>query len=256
MKIDAQLAIVTAQQELSKLKNGTSNDDALTKLHVAQDEVTRLVKQYESYSLIANFAGTVTETKIQVGDAVTSTNDTYIYVENPNLIDITLQVGQSDILQLNKWDMVEISLDVYPGEIFSWILSEISTVPSTTSEVWSYTAKVTFEKPEGKRILWGMSATVVFTMSQKENVLIIPNSAVSTKDGFYYVTKPDKTKHIIEIGESDISNTEVISWLSLWDEVLSITISAGDLEISGVTQEDTIEWMEGEFETPPSPWWP
>jgi multidrug resistance efflux pump len=77
----------------------------------------------------------------------------YIYVENPNLIEITLDVEQTDILKLSLNDPVSITLDVFPDDVFSGIISEISTVPVTNNGVSTYTVKVMFEKQKGKNIL-------------------------------------------------------------------------------------------------------
>jgi hypothetical protein len=77
----------------------------------------------------------------------------YIYVENPNLIEITLDVEQTDILKLSLNDAVSITLDVFSQDVFSGVISEISTVPVTNNGVSTYTVKAMFEKPIGKNIL-------------------------------------------------------------------------------------------------------
>jgi HlyD family secretion protein len=77
----------------------------------------------------------------------------YIYVENPNLIEITLDVEQTDILKLSLNDSVTVILDVFPDDIFSGVISEISTVPVINNGVSTYTVKSMFEKPIGKNIL-------------------------------------------------------------------------------------------------------
>jgi HlyD family secretion protein len=74
-------------------------------------------------------------------------------VENPNLIEISLDVEQTDILKLSVGDAVTVTLDVFPDDIFSGVFSEISTVPTTANGTSTYAAKVLFDKPSGKNIL-------------------------------------------------------------------------------------------------------
>jgi hypothetical protein len=44
-----------------------------------------------------------------------------------------------------------------------------------------------------------MTATVNFTISQKKNVIVVPNSALTTMDNMYYVTLEDGTQQPVEI---------------------------------------------------------
>ncbi len=55
-----------------------------------------------------------------------------------------------------------------------------------------------------------MTATVNFTISQKKNVVVVPNSALTSSNGEYYVTMEDGTQKSVLIGESDDTNTEIV----------------------------------------------
>lgn len=248
----AQLAVSDAKKEIFYIENGYNNttvQNAYNQLIQAQSNLDTVLKRYENYQLIANFDGTVTEMNVQVWDTISASNidDTYIYVENPNLIEITLDVEQTDILKLSVWDDVSITLDVFPSDIFSWVISEISTVPVTNNGVSTYTVKAMFERPTEKNILWWMTATVNFTVSQKKNVILVPNSSLTTTNGLYYVTMEDGTQQQVVIWESDDTNTEIISWLVPGDVILGIKISATDLTDSGVSTSTN--------ENNAGPWW-
>lgn len=218
-RLEAQSKVREAEQKIYDINNGYGNDEVETAknaLDDAQTAIENTIKQYERYQLIANFGGTVTEAKIQVGDTVNDTNNTYIYVENPHLIEIALQIEQADILSLNKGDEVAINLDILPGDLFSGIIAELSTVPNNGGGEMSYgpstyTAKIIFEKPADKKILGGMSATITYTVSQKSNVLLVPNPALRMGDSGMMVTMADGSTRSVEIGESDSYNTEILS---------------------------------------------
>lgn len=244
-RLEAQAKVREAEQKIYDLNNGYGNDEietAKNALHDAQTAIENTIKQYERYQLIANFGGTVTEAKIQVGDTVNDTNNTYIYVENPHLIEIALQIEQADILSLNKGDEVVINLDILPEDSFSGVIAELSTVPNNGGGEMSYgpstyTAKIIFEKPADKKILGGMSATITYTISQKSNVLLVPNPALRMGDSGMIVTMADGSTRNIEVGESDNYNTEILSGLQEGEEILSISISNNDISQAGIFDE-------------------
>jgi len=73
-----------------------------------------------------------------------------------------------------------------------------------------------------------MSVSVNVITNAKQNVLMVPNSAVKTKDGTYYVLvlgSPTPTEKVVEIGLSDDTNTEITNGLAEGDQVVTRTIS-------------------------------
>lgn len=260
----AQLAVSDAKKEIFYIENGYNNTNvqsAYNQLIQAQSNLETVLKKYENYQLIANFEGTVTEMNVQVWDTITAStmSDTYIYVENPNLIEITLSVEQTDILKLAMGDDLSIVLDVYPDTTFSWVISEISTVPSISNGISTYTVKAMFEKPTDKKVLWWMTATVNFTVSQKKNVVVVSNSSLTSTNGNYYVTMEDGTQQQVEIGESDDTKTEIISWLVPGDTILGMKISNSDLAtawVSSTTEDSKFPWGGGGWAPDNnSAWW-
>lgn len=79
-----------------------------------------------------------------------------------------------------------ISLDAYANSSYSGVVSSVSTNPTETSNVVSYTAKILL--PEMKDSIFdSMSATVEIIVAQKDNVLLIPSNAIKTASGETYV---------------------------------------------------------------------
>jgi macrolide-specific efflux system membrane fusion protein len=82
----------------------------------------------------------------------------------------------------------------------------------------------------------GMTSNVVFNVSEKDNILLIPSEAIQqTPDGQSFVLKGpakkgDKPQTItIQTGLTDGKQTEVISGLQEGDKVLIKAFSAGQL---------------------------
>ncbi|MDR2189843.1 MAG: HlyD family efflux transporter periplasmic adaptor subunit [Candidatus Peribacteria bacterium] len=108
----------------------------------------------------------------------------YIYVENNNILEMILSVEQVDIVKLKMGMEVIVYLDAYPNSSYRGVISEVNTVPTTAGGITTYSVKITFEKNHPEEvILAGMGGNAKIITSQTKNVLIVPNQAISRKDG-------------------------------------------------------------------------
>jgi len=152
-----------------------------------QDSLESLLDKYEDYRLEANFDGVITQMDIQVGDNIETSSTTaqkYIYVENNNVLEMTLSVEQVDIVKLKQGMEVVVYLDAYSTTSYQGLITEINTVPTTSAGVATYQVIVTFEKnTPDEVILAGMGGNAKIITAQTENVLVVPNQAISRKEG-------------------------------------------------------------------------
>lgn len=209
--------ITSARNQLSKLKRNLQNT----------------LDKYEDYQLVANFDWVVTEMDIMVWDNIKNSSNNfdqkYIYVENNNVIEMTFNIEQVDIIQLKVWMEAEVFLDAYPNQTYHGYITEISTIPSTSSTTTTYEMTVTFEKndPNEMILAWmGWSANI--SLHKTENVLLVPSQAITTLSGNQVVKLKQWDKRIdqiVEIGDSDETNTEIISWLKAGDIVKSMYVT-------------------------------
>ena len=100
----------------------------------------------------------------------------------------------------------------------------------TTYQVWVWPDKV----PSYMRS--GMTANVVFNVSQKEDVLVLPSDAVQQEGDRSYVLVPSldpkgKPQTVtVQTGITDGKQTEITSGLKEGDKVLTTAFSAAQLE--------------------------
>jgi len=258
-KLNLQVDVLKAQQEKDKATLEDNIDTAIrnlnkiawweslkeTQITQAQNRLKQLqrnmrniIDKYDDYELTANFDGVITEMDIQVWDSInpasTNTNPKYIYVESNNILEMTFDVEQIDIIQLKVWMDAEVYLDAYPNEIYYWKISEINTIPNTSSMTTTYTMTVIFEKNDpNQTILAGMWGSAKIILNKIEDVLIIPSQAITTISGQNMVMLKKWEQWVeqpVEIWDSDESNTEIVSWLKSGDIIKSMFYS--------------IEWME------------
>ena len=230
--------IDAALRNLNKIAWGESlKETQITKeqnnLKQLQRKLQNMMDQYDDYELTANFDWVITEMDIQVWDSINpSSNNTstkYIYVESNDILEMTFDVEQIDIIQLKVWMDAEVYLDAYPNEIYYGKITEINTIPNTNSSTTTYPMTITFEKNSpDETILAGMWWSAKIILSKTENVLLVPSQAVTTISGQNMVMLKKWTEWIetsVEIWDSDESNTEIISWLKIWDTVKSMFYS-------------------------------
>ncbi len=224
----------TQQEEIESLRNEIDN---------AQFNLTTLMKKYDEYKIIANFDGVVTKLDMQVGDSIenNASSDTqkYIYVETPDLLEVALEVDQIDIVKLSLNMPVTVSVDAFPGEVYSGYFSEIDTMPNGNS----YKASVVFQKhsPEEK-ILGGMTANVNVILNEERGKVVIPNPAIVDSEFWTKIVRLKKGESWIdqevEIGITDDMNTVILSGLKEGDIIKELYINDTSMQNFGVGAED------------------
>lgn len=201
-------------ENVEKAKNNITQ--AEIKLQNAKDSL-------EDYELISPFEWIVRKIDYKVWDKLLSDSDKYVYIENPNLVQIPVSLDQVDIVKVSVWKKATIIFDAYPTIKVEWIINSIDYTPIETSWVVTYTAYLIItDKNFDKKILSWMTADIEIIIEQKENILILPTTSITTQDDKYYVNlnknwKIIKTK--IEVWLSSWWQIEIISWLEVWDKV-------------------------------------
>ena len=253
-KLNMQIDVLKAQQEKDKATLEDNIDTSLrnlnkiawwesikesqikqakNRLNQLQRNLRNIRDKYDDYELTANFDWVITEMDIQVWDSInpasSNTNPKYIYVESNNILEMTFDVEQIDIIQLKVWMDAEVYLDAYPNEIYYGKISEINTIPNTSSMTTTYTMTVTFEKNDpNETILAGMWGSAKIILNKIENVLLVPSQAITTISWQNMVMLKRWEQWIenpVEIWDSDETNTEIISWLKAWDIIKSMFYS-------------------------------
>lgn len=246
--------IQDAKINLDKAKDGRAQKETIeaiqNEIDNMQFNLSTLMKKYDEYKIIANFDGVVTKLDMQVGDSIemnSSSSETqkYIYVETPNLLEVKLEVDQIDIVKIAMGMSVQISVDAFPGEVYSGFFSEIDTMPEGNS----YKAKVVFKKnnPEEK-ILGGMSANVEVILEEERSALVVPNPAIAdTEEGEKMVRIKRGDTWIdqkVEVWISDDAFTQILSGLKVGDTIKGLYINESSMKNLGVGEEfETNEGM-------------
>lgn len=199
--------------ELSQAKNSVAKQ----KLSLENSR-----KSLDKYELTAPFDGTIRKIDFKVWDNITADEQKYIYIENPNLVEISVTLDQLDIVKVSLWQEAKIIFDSYPDKEFIWKVSEKDSTPIATSWVTSYTVTITLDKWD-TQIFSSMTAKVYILTKSKKDVIIIPSSYIETASWItYVVTKSDSKEIKKEVATwlTDDTNTEITDWLELGEIII------------------------------------
>jgi RND family efflux transporter MFP subunit len=204
-------------------------------LKTAQNSVTNAeislantMKDLENYELQAPFSWLIRKLDFKVWDNLTSDTDNYVYIENPDLLVISVSLDQVDIVNVKEGTKAKVTFDAFPKKEFNAIITSIDYTPTATSGVISYGVKlvITDEKYSEKILSW-MTADISIITLEKNNILLLSSTAIKTDGTKNYVMMKENgvNKQVdITIGEISDGKTEILSWLSEGDSVVIETV--------------------------------
>ena len=186
---------------------------------------------YESSPLLSPENGQIVYLPTVPGQIVAQSDS--IMTMSDHLI-VNSQVDETDLAQIHMGQDATITLDAYPDQPVEGKVQRISYQSTLVNNVTTYEVDVWPAKvPSFMRS--GMTANVVFTISEKDNILLIPSEAIQSQRGQAVVLKAaatpsDKPQPVtIQTGLTDGKQTEVVSGLAEGDKILIKTFSAGQL---------------------------
>jgi HlyD family secretion protein len=220
----AQSAVEQAKAQLAKLTTPNANDVKSTQASVDQAKASRdLSKTRLDYAVIkAPFDGIVTHVDVDLGTSVTA-GRTIIGVADASEYRVKLNIDETDIAKIKVGQEVTIGLDAYANVNIPAKVTEIAATATTVQGVVNYVVTVTLN-PGQTPLKIGMTADANIIVTNKDNVLLVPNTAIRAQSNRYYVTIPKGTDQVEEIeikaGLANEQETEVISGLSEGQQVI------------------------------------
>lgn len=202
---------------------------------------SKVAKTLDDYRIVAPFAGVARRVDFQVGDNLLadSTEEKYIVLENPDDIIITIPLDQVDVVRVKKGMSATIALDAIPGQQFQGKIRAINPTPTVTSGVVSYEVEIQLPSPKDLTILSGMTATVNVETLRKENVLVVPNLALSRSNATVSVTLGSGIAATVETGVTDGRFTEILSGVNEGDSVVSVNLASAQKSSTSATADQT-----------------
>lgn len=215
-----------AKTDLSKLTApATETDLAIQEASVAQAEQTLKQAQLnlDAAGLKAPFAGVVTAVNIIAGSQI-SAGTTVATLIDRSTLHVDLRVNEHDVVRVKAGHPVSLTIDSLSDWQAQGQVTYVAPASEVVNGVVTYAVRVSFPDTDS-RVKVGMTTNVNIITARKENVLLVPNSALLPKDAGRVVQfpgadgKPPREVDV-QIGLTDGVQTEIISGLNEGDRIM------------------------------------
>ncbi len=250
----------TKEKQTADLYPKIDRDDARQR-QIASDTVRqselalqKAQNRLQDYTVRAPFDGIVTGLSVDSGDTISQTGVLASVITKK--LHVSIELNEVDAAKVKEGDIASVSFVALPGMVINGVLAKLDTIGTVTQNVVSYTAEIELAKqPEGLKP--GMTATADVIVAEKKSVLVVPNAALSLKDGKTIVTVVGRNQvatndgsktststkgeaREIVIGLSNETNTEVISGLAEGERVQLPTVATSSAATTGASNQGSI----------------
>jgi RND family efflux transporter MFP subunit len=184
---NAKYSLKEKQQSFDNLKAGT---DALD---LQSSEISVQQRQYSlddakaklaDYYIRASFDGVLAALNINKVEPVSSGSTVATLITTQEIAEISL--NEVDIAKVSVGQDAVVTFDAIDGLTVKGKVVEIDTIGTVSQGVVTYNVKVSFDSTNAE-IRPGMSANVEIVSASKDQVIVVPSSAVKTVRGKSYV---------------------------------------------------------------------
>jgi RND family efflux transporter MFP subunit len=216
-----------------------ANDNAYDGIKAAQVRLNSagITLKTSSSTITSPVAGTIKSVTIaegmNIGAAETASgaraNQRIATIGTKGLPIATFNISEIDVSLVKPGQKAIITIDSLPDITFTGKVVSVDRVGSATSGVVSYPVIIKFDTGSDQ-ILPNMTASVSIIIESKNDVLLVPSSAVQTQAGqsTVRVLKNGQQETVaVEIGLISDTQTEIVSGLAEGDEVVTGTVSSG-----------------------------
>ncbi len=213
---------VTIKEMSLELAHGQL-EDTQNALQDAQEELDEA--KSKSSIIVAPFSGFITVINVEGGDEVMK-GTVAVELADPNKFEADIMVSEMDILQVELGGEAWVQVDAMQGISLPAKVTHISPTATIQSGVVNYEVKVEVEllKPEGFQLREGLTVIVSIIVDERNDVLLVPNVAITTQGGQTYVQVMSQggiiEERSITTGISDWQYTEVTEGLSEGEQVV------------------------------------
>ncbi|MCX6726293.1 MAG: efflux RND transporter periplasmic adaptor subunit [Candidatus Shapirobacteria bacterium] len=200
-------------------------------------ESSRLSFQMAGATVYAPISGTVSAISLSPGMILNPTSNSSNSSNTANNIAIvktnttpavSVSLTEIDAPKVKVGSKATITLDAFPSKTFTGKVTAVDTSGSVSSNVVTYTTTIKFDSDVAE-VLSNMSANVSIITNVKNDVILVPTAAVQSSSGNSTVrilTNGQLSSVPVTIGDSDGTNTEIVSGVNEGDTVVT-SVSIG-----------------------------
>ena len=218
---------------------GDSVDNQITN---AKNSLENAQNRLDDYSITSPITGTVVEKTVKAGDNVgtsSNSNNTLCIIYDLSYLQMTLNIDELDIDNVEVGQTVNITSDAKEGQTFTGVVTKVSVVGTTSGGTTTYPVTVRIDDTEGLRP--GMNVDAEIVLSSADGVLAIPGMAVNRGDTVLVTSDSPSAANALEqeapegyvyvqvtTGVSDDSYIEITSGLQEGDTVAYLRAASSE----------------------------
>lgn len=187
------LAVKQSEANLNlTLAGNTPESIAAQSARVKQAEARVLATQAQIQKTIlrAPFSGVITRQDAKAGE-IASPNTPLVSLITRGKLEIESYVPEADIGKVSIDNPVSITIDAFPGETFSGVITYVDPAETIVDGVTNFKIAVRFDASDS-RIKSGLTANLTILTKEKKDVLVIPLYAVTENASGSFVLKHEK----------------------------------------------------------------
>ena len=264
---------ITAGAVIATIEN-TNLVNSIESARISRDNaklnLDDLYDTLENYKIKSSISGKVIQKNSKLGDKIDNTNAQTVMaiISDPSELSFDISVDELDIVNIKAGQAVSVTADALPRQRFRGHVDNVSEVGTSTNGVTTYPVKVIIDTEGDSDLIPGMNVDAVITVDSRENVLVVPSSAVQRGNIVYKKKNGDKadendkekpngkddkkeqdpqndwmTRNVpdgfeavrVEVGLSDENNVEITKGLSEGD-IVAVTAQAGTSDFARMMQ--------------------
>src|SRR5215467_14340679 len=176
--LQAKAAVDQGNAQGASLAAALEQSKAQLKQAVAGLEQARLNLGY--CNIYSPVDGVVISRSVDVGQTIAaslSAPTLFTIANDLTEMQVNASVDEADIGNISSAEDVKFTVDAYPNESFKAKIAEIRLSPQTVQNVVTYSVILNIDNSDMK-LRPGMTATITFTVDQRESVTKLPNAAM------------------------------------------------------------------------------
>ncbi len=222
--VSLEVARAAAERAASLFAVGviTASEQELAKSSLAAAVAVReQLRVRESFAIIrAPITGVVLERRVEAGDLASPQLRLFTLADISTLV-VRVPVSELNVTALRVGGATAVTLDALPGRTLTGTVRRI--FPSADSITRLVPVEVALSGDSARQAKPGFLARVTFRLSPREDVLLIPNTAVleNPRGAVVYVVQAGKAaRRSVERGASYEGRVEITSGLTVGDSVV------------------------------------
>jgi RND family efflux transporter MFP subunit len=162
-------------------------------------------------TVTAPITGVITEKLVEAGHAVGNQTRLFTIADVSTLV-VRVRVSELDVVQIRQGDHVDVALDAFPGQLLAGRVRRIFPVADPTNRL--VPVEVALEGTDARTARPGFLARIAFALGTKENVRLVPASAIVNDGGgnmaVYVVENDIATRRAVRTGVTSEGRVEIV----------------------------------------------